>query len=63
MTLSVTILVSAIVSLTLTPMMSARMLKHVPEDQQGLFYRGSEAAFNAMIWLYDQTLRWFFVGG
>jgi multidrug efflux pump subunit AcrB len=36
-TLSVTILVSAAVSLTLTPMMSARLLKHTPEEQQGRF--------------------------
>ncbi len=34
-TLSVTILMSAVVSLTLTPMMSARLLKHTPEESQG----------------------------
>jgi multidrug efflux pump len=55
-TLSVTILVSAIVSLTLTPMMSSKMLHHTPEAEQGLFYRGSEWAFNAMIDLYAKTL-------
>ena len=38
-TLSVTILVSAFVSLTLTPMMCARMLRHKPESEQGWFYR------------------------
>src|SRR5499427_9025540 len=37
-TLAVTILVSAVVSLTLTPMMCARLLHHVPERQQGRFY-------------------------
>ena len=41
-TLSVTILVSAVVSLTLTPMMCAKLLKHKPEAQQGRFFRASE---------------------
>ena len=36
-TLSVTILVSAVVSLTLTPMMCAKLLKHKPEQQPGAF--------------------------
>ena len=43
-TLSVTILVSAVVSLTLTPMMCARLLKHKPESQQGRLYRWTERA-------------------
>jgi multidrug efflux pump len=55
-TLSVTILVSAIVSLTLTPMMAAKMLHHKPEAEQGWLYRGSEFAFKAMIGLYAKTL-------
>ena len=38
-TLAVTILVSAVVSLTLTPMMCALLLKHKPESQQSRFYR------------------------
>jgi multidrug efflux pump len=57
-TLSVTILVSAIVSLTLTPMMCARMLRHKPESEQGWFYRGSEHVFNGIIAFYGITLRW-----
>jgi len=57
-TLSVTILVSAVVSLTLTPMMCARMLRHKPEAEQGWFYRGSERVFNGMIACYGVTLRW-----
>ncbi len=57
-TLSVTILVSAVVSLTLTPMMCARMLRHKPETEQGWFYRGSEHVFNGMIAFYGATLRW-----
>jgi multidrug efflux pump len=57
-TLSVTILISAVVSLTLTPMMCARMLRHIPESEQGWFYRISERAFNAVIAFYGVTLRW-----
>ena len=57
-TLSVTILVSAFVSLTLTPMMCARMLRHKPESEQGWFYRVSERVFNGIIAFYGLTLRW-----
>jgi multidrug efflux pump len=56
-TLSVTILVSAVVSLTLTPMMCAKLLKHKPEQSQGRFYRASERGFQAIIDLYAATLR------
>ena len=45
-TLAVTILVSAVVSLTLTPMMCARLLKQKPESQQSAFYRKSERSSN-----------------
>ena len=38
-TLGITILLSAVVSLTLTPMMCAKLLKHTPPEQQGSFYR------------------------
>jgi multidrug efflux pump len=55
-TLSVTILVSAVVSLTLTPMMCAKLLKHKPESEQGRFYRWSEAFFNWVIAQYGKTL-------
>ena len=57
-TLSVTILVSAVVSLTLTPMMCARMLRHKPESEQGWFYRTSEHVFTGIIAFYGLTLRW-----
>ncbi|MGA3087549.1 MAG: efflux RND transporter permease subunit [Terriglobales bacterium] len=56
-TLAVTIMVSAFVSLTLTPMMSARILKHTPESEQGRFYRWSEDVFNRMIAFYGRTLK------
>jgi multidrug efflux pump len=57
-TLSVTILASAVVSLTLTPMMCSKLLKHKPEASQGRFYRASERAFNSVIEFYGKTLRW-----
>src|SRR5579883_1052154 len=57
-TLSVTILISAAVSLTLTPMMCAKLLRHRPLESQGRFYRASENAFNAVIKKYGETLQW-----
>jgi multidrug efflux pump len=45
-TLSVTILVSAVVSLTLTPVMCAKLLHHKPESEQSRFYRASDRAFH-----------------
>jgi multidrug efflux pump len=57
-TLSVTILISAVVSLTLTPMMSARLLKRKPENQQSWFYHASGRAFDSIIAYYGRTLRW-----
>jgi multidrug efflux pump len=57
-TLSVTILVSAVVSLTLTPMMCSRLLKHTPADKQGRFYKASERVFESIIAFYGRTLRW-----
>jgi multidrug efflux pump len=56
-TLAVTIVFSAIVSLTLTPMMSARILRHIPKEQQGRFYRATERAFERMIEFYGRTLK------
>jgi multidrug efflux pump len=55
-TLSVTILVSAVVSLTLTPMMAAKLLKHRTPGQEGRMYRASENAFNKIIEYYGKTL-------
>src|ERR1700742_4252797 len=57
-TLAVTIIISAIVSLTLTPMMCSRILRHNPEAEQGRFYRASERVFENMIAFYGRTLRW-----
>jgi multidrug efflux pump len=57
-TLAITILVSAVVSLTLTPMMCAKILRHKPESEQGWFYRESERVFNWIIAKYGSTLQW-----
>jgi multidrug efflux pump len=56
-TLAVTILVSAFVSLTLTPMMCAKLLRHHKKEEEGWFYRKSENAFNAVIAFYGRTLQ------
>ena len=57
-TLAIAILVSAVVSLTLTPMMCARILRHVPEERQSRLARASDAIFKAWIDRYATTLRW-----
>ncbi len=57
-TLSVTILVSAIVSLTLTPMMCAKLLRHAPIESHNRLYRASEATFDWIIRQYGVTLSW-----
>ncbi len=56
-TLAVTIIISAVVSLTLTPMMCSRILRHDPAHQQTRFYRVSEDIFNRMIAFYGRTLK------
>jgi multidrug efflux pump len=56
-TLAVTIVISAVVSLTLTPMMCSRILRHRPEEQQTRFYRVSEHAFNSTIAFYGRSLK------
>jgi multidrug efflux pump len=56
-TLAVTIILSAVVSLTLTPMMCARILRHTPKEEQGRFYKASERVFENMIAFYGRTLK------
>ena len=56
-TLAVTILVSAFVSLTLTPMMCAKLLRHEKKEEEGWFSRKSEDAFNSVIAFYGRTLQ------
>ncbi|MBV9489059.1 MAG: efflux RND transporter permease subunit [Verrucomicrobia bacterium] len=58
-TLSVAILISAVVSLTLTPMLCSRWMR--PETEQTrrrCFYRVTERAFDGMLNFYRRTLRW-----
>jgi len=57
-TLSVTILVSAVVSLTLTPMMCSRLLKSTHGQKQSRFYVASERVFERIIAFYGRTLKW-----
>src|SRR6201981_3522041 len=57
-TLSVTILVSAIVSLTLTPMMCAKLLKTRGSAKRSRFYEASERFYDRVIEKYGSTLRW-----
>jgi multidrug efflux pump len=56
-TLAVTIIISAVVSLTLTPMMCSRILRHNPAATQGRFYQASERVFESMIGFYGRTLK------
>ena len=57
-TLAVAILISAVVSLTLTPMMCARLLRHTPQAEQGRFYRASGRFFENVIARYGVMLNW-----
>ncbi len=58
-TLSVAVAISLVVSLTTTPMMCAKLLRHHSKDEKHNFlYRGSEAAFQWMYDKYDVSLRW-----
>ncbi|MHA7113107.1 MdtB/MuxB family multidrug efflux RND transporter permease subunit [Pseudomonas promysalinigenes] len=58
-TLAVAILISLVVSLTLTPMMCARLLKREPrEDEQSRFYRASGAWIDWLIKHYGRGLQW-----
>ena len=55
-TLAMTIFVSMVVSLTLTPMMASRFLRAHGETQHGRFYQWSERAFDAMLHAYERGL-------
>ena len=55
MTVSIAVMVSAVVSLTLTPMMSSRFLRH-ETGQHGFFYNVMEAGFDAVVRFYARTL-------
>ena len=55
-TIAIAILVSGFVSLTLTPMMGARLLKAGEHEPDGWFYRVTERAFDRSVKLYDRVL-------
>jgi len=57
-TLAVTIVISALVSLSLTPMMAARLLKNPKTVKHGRIYEASERAYERVIEWYGTTLRW-----
>ena len=57
-TLAVAIIISAVVSLTLTPMMCAKLLRHTPEEKQGKFYRVTGEWFDVIIHRYGVMLTW-----
>ncbi len=57
-TLAVSILISAVVSLTLTPMMCARLLRHIPEPEQTRFYHAAGQFFDNVIAQYGRMLQW-----
>ncbi|WP_317203151.1 efflux RND transporter permease subunit [Janthinobacterium sp.] len=57
-TLAITILISAVVSLTLVPMMSARWLKSHAEEKPNALARRTQAFFDRVIHHYDRALGW-----
>jgi len=57
-TLSVAVLVSLLISLTLTPMMCAKLLQPHEPDKQGRFSRACERAFNWLHRGYETSLPW-----
>jgi len=57
-TLAVTIVISAVVSLTLVPMMCARLIRHHPDAERTGFDLAAERAFNAVIAGYGRALNW-----
>jgi multidrug efflux pump len=57
-TLAVAILISLVVSLTLTPMMCARLLKAEKPEEEGRFYHAAGAVIDGMISRYGVWLTW-----
>jgi hydrophobe/amphiphile efflux-1 (HAE1) family protein len=58
MTVTIAVGVSAVVSLTLTPVMCSLFLKHEHEEKPNRFNRGAERVFNGVLALYDRGLKW-----
>jgi hydrophobe/amphiphile efflux-1 (HAE1) family protein len=57
-TLSVAVAVSAFVSLTLTPMMCARLLKAEKDEKHGRFFQVTEDMFTRLLGAYESGLKW-----
>jgi multidrug efflux pump len=57
-TLAVAIIISAVISLTLTPMMCAKLLHHTPEEKQSRFFHWSGEIFDRVIARYGEMLNW-----
>ena len=57
-TLSIAIIISLAISLTTTPMMCARLLKHQRDEDHNKIFRASERAFNSVLAAYERTLAW-----
>src|SRR5205085_941060 len=57
-TLSVAIAISAVISLTLTPMMASRLLRPTHETRQNRASRAAERAFESLLHAYDKALQW-----
>ncbi len=57
-TLSIAIIISLGISLTTTPMMCARLLKHQRDEDHNKIFRASERAFNSVLAAYERTLGW-----
>jgi multidrug efflux pump len=57
-TLSVAIIISLVISLTTTPMMCSRLLKHMEESAHNKLYQASERAFNRVLTIYERSLSW-----
>jgi multidrug efflux pump len=57
-TLSVAILVSLLISLSTTPMMCSRLLRHERPEEHKRLYRASEKAFDRVLSFYERTLAW-----
>ncbi|MBV9965044.1 MAG: efflux RND transporter permease subunit, partial [Alphaproteobacteria bacterium] len=57
-TLSVTIIISAVVSLTLVPMMCAKLLRHQPPERMSRFARTTQEWFDRVIAEYGRLLTW-----
>jgi multidrug efflux pump len=57
-TLSVAIIISLVISLTTTPMMCSRLLKHMDESAHNKLFQASERGFNRVLALYERSLSW-----